>query len=168
MDFDKKKFKNVLHYLIFKCSKQSGVEKAVFDKLLYFSDFNFFELYETPLTNESYRKLPRGPVPVHFDLAIDELICDGKICVKKECISLGRIKSFYCSLKSPMVNLDSTESDVLVDVIDELGQMNSTELADYACNDMPFKACEENELIDYAFVFYRDFPFEKSQYSSFS
>ena len=42
-------------------------------KLLYFSDFDFYELYETKMTGETYKKLQRGPAPDNFDLAIIEL-----------------------------------------------------------------------------------------------
>lgn len=82
MDFIKEKFKDLLHYLIFRCGARNNVGKTVLYKLLYFSDFNFFELYEKSLTNESYRKLPRGPAPIHFDVAIDELIDEEKISVQ--------------------------------------------------------------------------------------
>lgn len=66
MDFDKDKFKEVLHYIIHKCGAKNNVGKTVLYKLSYFWDFNFFELYERLLTNESYRKLPRGPAPIHL------------------------------------------------------------------------------------------------------
>lgn len=65
--FDKEKFKEVLHYLISRCGYRNNVGKTVIFKLLYFSDFDFYELYETSLTGEKYIRKPQGPVPTHFD-----------------------------------------------------------------------------------------------------
>ena len=74
MEFDKDKFKNVLHFIIYKCGFRNTVGRTVLHKLLYFSDFNYYELNEESITNESYRKLERGPVPIHFESAISENI----------------------------------------------------------------------------------------------
>ena len=106
MEFDKNKFKSVLHYIIHRCRDRNNVGKTVLFKLLYFSDFNFFELYEKSLTNESYRKLPRGPAPIHFDLAISELKNEEKISIKTKILSVDRVMYTYNSLKEPSVDLD--------------------------------------------------------------
>lgn len=102
MDFNKEKFKEVLHYIINDCGTKKNVGKTVLYKLLYFSDFNFFELYEKSMTNESYRKLPRGPAPIHFDVAVKELIDEGKINMTTKNISLGRVMYNYSSLKKTL------------------------------------------------------------------
>ncbi len=166
VDFDKNKFKMVLHYIIYKCGNKNNVGKTVLFKLLYFSDFNYFELYEKPLTNESYRKLPRGPAPVHFDLAISELITEEKISVKSKVISLNTIMYNYNSLQEPILDLDEQELSVIDDVIDELSDMSANQISEYSHGDMPWKAAEDKQIIDYGFVFYRDSPYEKRSYES--
>nr|MBK9653258.1 helix-turn-helix domain-containing protein [Bacteroidota bacterium] len=57
------KFKNVLLYILERCAGKPNVGETVLYKLLYFSDFNYYELYEEHLTGAKYRKLPYGPVP---------------------------------------------------------------------------------------------------------
>ena len=42
--------------------------------------------------------------------------------------------------------------------------MNANQISEYSHGDMPWKATEDKEIIDYGFVFYRDFPYEKRQY----
>ena len=155
MNFNKDKFKNVLHYIIYKCGLKHNVGKTVLFKLLYFSDFNFFELYEKSLTNESYRKLSRGPAPIHFDLAIDELINENKIEVNIKELSSGKVMYNYSSLKDPLFNLKEEELIVIDEVINELSHMNAKQISEYSHGDMPWKATEENQIIDYGFVFYR-------------
>ncbi len=50
------KFKNVLLYILEKCAGKANVGEMVHYKLLYFSDFNYYELYEEHLTGANYRK----------------------------------------------------------------------------------------------------------------
>ena len=165
MNFNKDKFKNVLHYIIYKCGLKHNVGKTVLFKLLYFSDFNFFELYEKSLTNESYRKLSRGPAPIHFDLAIDELINENKIEVNIKELSSGKVMYNYSSLKDPLFNLKEEELIVIDEVINELSHMNAKQISEYSHGDMPWKATEENQIIDYGFVFYRDPKYVKREYN---
>lgn len=155
----------LLHYIIHRCGNRNTFGKTVLFKLLYFSDFNCFELYEKALTNESYRKLPHGPAPVHFNSAISELKKEGKISTKRKIISLNRVKYSYTSLKEPSVDFNNEELAVIDDVIDELGHMTSNRISEYSHGDMPWRATEEKEIIDYGFVFYRDLPYEKRQYN---
>ena len=52
-----KKFKNVLLYILERCAGKPNVGETVLYKLLYFSDFNYYELYEEQLTgalNKTY------------------------------------------------------------------------------------------------------------------
>ena len=65
IEFNNEKFKQVLHYIIHQCGSLENVGKTVLYKILYFTDFDYYELYEEKLTGESYRKLPLGPAPVH-------------------------------------------------------------------------------------------------------
>ena len=136
MDFNKEKFKEVLHYIINECGTKKNVGKTVLYKLLYFSDFNFFELYEKSMTNESYRKLPRGPAPIHFDVAVKELIDEGKINMTTKNISLGRVVYNYSSLKNPSIKLSEDELFVINEVINELSYMNANQISEYSHGDM--------------------------------
>lgn len=164
MNFDKEKFKNVLHYIISECGFKENVEKRVMFNLLYFADFNFFELYESALTNESYRKVPWGPEPIHFDLAIKELKNEEKIEITTKRLSLGRVIYNYISLKEPSSEFSNEELSVINDVILQLSDMNASQISEYSHGDMPWKATEDGKIIDYGFVFYRDPQYVKREY----
>ena len=82
-EFNKEKFKQVLHYIIASCGHIDNVGKTVLYKLSYFSDFNYYELYEEMLTGESYRRLPYGPAPIHFDDVVKELEAEDKVSQNK-------------------------------------------------------------------------------------
>lgn len=53
------KFKQVFLYILNKCAQKPNVGKTVLNKLLYFSDFNYFEKHMTSITGVEYIKLPR-------------------------------------------------------------------------------------------------------------
>ena len=84
MKFNKEKFIAVLSYIVSRCENKSNVGKTVICKLLYFSDFNFYELYEKAITNETYIKFERGPFPDHFKSITDEMINKGDLIISKQ------------------------------------------------------------------------------------
>lgn len=80
------KFKNVLLYILERCAGKPNVGETVLYKLLYFTEFNYYELYEEHLTGAQYRKLPYGPVPQKLDTIIGQMIEKGQ---------LQRVKTAY-------------------------------------------------------------------------
>lgn len=155
-EFDKEKFKQVLHYIIAQCELISSAGKTVLFKLPYFSEFNYYELYEEKMTGETYRNIDHGPAPQHFDLVIRELESEGKIS-RKDRDFHGRPQVKYRSLMKPETDLLSErELAVIDDVIAKHGFMNATEISDLSHKDIPYMATEDRAIIDYELVFYRD------------
>ena len=155
MDFNKEKFKMVLHYIINKCGFRNTVGRTVLHKLLYFSDFNYYELYEESITNESYKKLERGPVPVHFELAVSELMDENKIRMGKRRLPCGKVMNRYFSLKEPDIDLKEEELFVINKVIKDISHMNGKQIGEYSLYDEPVKQTADDDIIDYDLVFSR-------------
>jgi len=154
--FDKNKFKEVLHYIIFKCGNLDYIGKTVLYKLLYFSDFDYYEKFEKYLTGESYYSLPHGPAPLHFDDMVKELKEEGLI---KEIRATyhNHVQNKYLSLSEPKLSKVSAEEIKTVDkTIKKLCNMNATQVSAYSHSDMPWKATEPGEKLDYELVFYRN------------
>jgi len=159
MVFDRKKFESVLLYILGKCGSYPQVGKTVIYKLLYFSDFNYYELYEKHLTGESYRKIDMGPAPCNFNDIVDELINENKLqeveVLLDEEKDIKQIK--YLPLVDPDLSvLNAQEIEVINDVINEFSPMNASQISAHSHGDMPWKATEDKEIIDYELVFYRD------------
>lgn len=126
------KYKAVLHYIISKCGVKNNVGRVVINKLLYFSDFNFYELYETSLTGERYVKFKNGFVLTNFLELKEELVKEGKIKENKQFEQYS-----YSSLKEPDVSiLSENEINVINDVIDTISDMNAKEISDYLHGDL--------------------------------
>ena len=152
MDFKEEKFKNVLHYIIYKCGFRNTVGRTVLHKLLYFSDFNHYELYGESITNETYQKKERGPVPIHFESAMEELVDENKVRLGKRKLPCGKTMNRYFSLKEPEIDLNEDELSVINKVIKDISHMNGKQIGEYSLSDAPSKLTEENEIISYDLV----------------
>ena len=161
MDFNKEKFKMVLHYIINKSGVRNTVGRTVLHKLLYFSDFNHYELYEKSITNETYIKKSRGPIPIHFEEAIDELEAEQKITRGKRKLPCGKTMNRYYSIKEPSVDLTEDELAVIDKVIKEIGRLNGLMIGRHSLEDKPTKQAKEGEIIDYNLVFERNAKYSK-------
>jgi len=163
--FNKEKFKEVLHYIIDVCGKQDNIGKTVLYKLLYFSDFNFYELFEHKLTGEIYTKLPRGPGPKHFESTIEELKKEHKIKHTIKHYDHHAHQNRYISLKKPHTELlTNNEKQVIDNVLKKCSQMSSTQISNYSHEDLPWQATDLYTPIDYELVFYRTPEFSVRDY----
>jgi len=163
-EFDKQKFKQVLQYIIYRCGHLENVGSTVLYKLLYFVDFDYYELYEEKLTGEAYRRLPHGPAPCHFEEAVKELTAEGKI-VHVDAKFGGYDQQKFLSLKKPDVDaLSGRELQVVEDVVAKYSGMTGAQIGACSHSDMPYKATEDGSIIEYELVFYRDPLFSVREY----
>jgi len=158
------KFKNVLLYILERCAGKPNVGETVLYKLLYFSDFNYYELYEEHLTGAKYRKLPYGPVPQKFDTIIGQMIEKGQLQrVKTE--YHGYPQTRYLPLeKADLTELRASEKEIIDRVIEQMSDWSAAAISNYSHKDMPWLASKEGEEINYEFAFYRDAPFSVRNY----
>ena len=158
------KFKNVLLYILERCAGKPNVGETVLYKLLYFSDFNYYELYEEHLTGAKYRKLPYGPVPQKLDTIIGQMIEKGQLQrVKTE--YHGYPQTRYLPLeKADLTELRASEKEIIDRVIEQMSDWSAAAISNYSHKDMPWIASKEGEEINYELAFYRDAPFSVRNY----
>lgn len=165
LNFNEEKFKQVLHYIIHRCGHLENVGKTVLFKMLYFSDFNYYELQEKSITGETYVKLPLGPGPTHFDKIIEALKKEGKIKEERIKTPSGRIQFKFLCLVQPEKSLMTVdEKDVIDKNIEILSKFTATQISAYSHGDIPYRATKDGEDIDYELVFYRDPIFSVREY----
>lgn len=159
------KFKNILLYILNKCGGKANFGKTVLNKILYFSDFDFYEIYEEHLTGALYKKLPYGPVPEDIESILSFMVEKGQLKrFETEYGSYPQTK--YIALQeADLRNLQAHEKDILDKVIDKYSDWTATKLSEYSHKDMPWLASEEGEVIDYELAFYREEPFSARNYS---
>ncbi|KAA3637885.1 MAG: DUF4065 domain-containing protein [Bacteroidetes bacterium] len=158
------KMKNVLLYLLERCAGKPNVGETVLYKLLYFADFNYYELYEEHMTGARYRKLPYGPVPQKLSSLLNRMIDEGELKrVKTEYHGFGQTR--YLPLeKSDLTQLKASEKEVLDKVIDQFSDWSASAISDYSHKDMPWLASGEGDDIDYELAFYREAPYSVRNY----
>jgi len=158
------KFKNVLLYILERCAGKPNVGETVLYKLLYFVDFNYFEKYEEHLTGSQYRKLPYGPVPQKLEAIINQMIERNQLQRLKTEYH-GYVQIRYIPLeKSDLTELSAAEKDTIDQVIGRFSDWSAAAISEYSHQDMPWKATENGEIMDYELVFYRDPPFSVRTY----
>lgn len=159
-----KKFKNILLYILEKCAGKPNVGETLLYKLLYFSDFNYYEIYEEHLSGAEYRKLPFGPVPQNFDTIIATMI-EHKQLKRFKTKYHGFNQTRYFPLEKPNLStFSASEKDVIDKVIDQYSDWSAKAISDYSHKDMPWLASHEGEIIDYELAFYRESPFSVRNY----
>lgn len=159
-----KKFKNVLLYILERCAGKPNVGETVLYKLLYFSDFNYYELYEEHLTGAKYRKLPFGPVPQKLDAIIHQMMEEGEI-ERIKVPYFDKVQTRYIPLVSAdLKTMNGAEKEVIDKVIEQLSDWSAAAISNYSHQDMPWRASKEGEEISYELAFYRDAPFSVRNY----
>jgi transcriptional regulator with XRE-family HTH domain len=158
------KFKNVLLYILERCAGKPNVGETVLYKLLYFSDFNYYELYEEHLTGAKYRKLPYGPVPQKVDSIIQQMLEKGQLKrIKTE--YHGLLQTRYIPLqKTDLTELKASEKEVIDRVIEQMSDWSAAMISDYSHKDLPWEASDEGKDISYELAFYRELPYSVRVY----
>jgi transcriptional regulator with XRE-family HTH domain len=160
------KFKNILLYLLERCGGKPNVGETVLYKLLYFADFNYYELYEEHLTGAKYRKLPYGPVPQKLDAIIAQMMENNQLQRLKTDFH-GYPQTRYLPLvKADLTQLKASEKEVLDKVIGQYSDWSAAAISNYSHKDMPWLASKDGEYIDYELAFYREAPFSVRNYGN--
>ena len=156
--FNKKKFKETVLFLLSQSPNKTIEGKKKLAKLLYFSDFNFFEVYEKPVTGATYRALPMGPVPDELDSIIKEME-KKTITVEEKDIGLENDMMVF-SLKDrekdlTLNSLSDEEKQVIRKVYSDYGNVSGGVLEKISHSEAPYNAVVQGEYIPYELSFYR-------------
>ncbi|WP_396150866.1 type II toxin-antitoxin system antitoxin SocA domain-containing protein [Flavobacterium sp.] len=158
------KMKNILLYILERCAGKPNVGETVLYKLLYFSDFNYYELYEEQLTGASYRKLPFGPVPQNLDIIINDMIESEQI-QRLRTDYHGYLQTRYIPLvKADLTGFKASEKEVIDRVIEQMSDWSALAVSNYSHKDIPWMVSKDGEEINYELAFYREPPFSVRNY----
>jgi transcriptional regulator with XRE-family HTH domain len=141
-DLQVNKFKNVLLYILEKCAGEPNIGETFLYKLLYFSDFNYYELYEEQLTGATYRKLLR---------------------VKTEYCGYPQTR-YFPLVKADLTQLKASEKDVIDRVIEQMRNWSAEAISNYSHKDLPWEVTDEGKDISYELALYRELPFSVRVY----
>lgn len=160
----KSKFKEVLLYLLEQVAGKPNIGETVLYKLLYFSDFNYYEKFEEQLTGAKYIKNHFGPTPVAFKGILEEMIKGGEVAIDKNKYH-GYTQTRYLALRKPdLRQINGAEKEVIDDVLCKLSDLSAKQISEYSHEDTPWKIAEEGKPIDLEAVFYRSPAYSVREY----
>lgn len=160
------KFKQILLYILEKCAGKPNVGETVLYKLLYFSEFNYYEVYEEHMIGATFKKLPFGPVPQKLDSILNKMVEKGELKMIKT-LYFDLPQKRYIPLKKPdLTLLKASEKEIIDQVVNLLSDFSAKAISDYSHKDMPWKATKDGEIIDYELAFYREPPFSARVYDN--
>ena len=84
MEFDPKKFKRLVHYIVWKVGKDAWFGATKLNKVLWFADARAYALTGQPITGETYTRGEFGPVPAHIMPVRAELVREKAIRITEE------------------------------------------------------------------------------------
>lgn len=143
-------------YTIKKVGAKPNVGQTVLYKLLYFIDFDYYELFETQLMGLKYIKNTFGLTPIDFAKLIKEMEKSGEIeAIKTKIFSIDMAK--YLPLIEPDLSLLSAQELAHIDkILEKHSDKSAKELSDFSYKDVPWISASDKEQIDYEAAFYRN------------
>lgn len=152
------KLRHVLLYILERCAGKPNVGETVLCKLLYFSDFNYFEQYLEPITGIVYRKLPYGPVPRDLDRIMSRMIGENALQrVKCKYQGFSQIR-FMPLQKADLRVLKASEKETIDKVIEQMSDWSAATISTYSHSDIPWTMSRLGCDIDYALALRREPP----------
>lgn len=165
--FNYEKFKNSFLYVLEKTAGKTNINEQMLFNLLYFCDFNYYEIYDTQLTSIQYKKILNNPIPENIDKIIQQIINEEAIIriktkANKSKLNLTRLIPLQ---KADLQILKASEKEIIDNVIDQMSNWSITAIESYTQKDMPLIATKENDIINYEFAFYREAPYSVRFYN---
>ena len=155
MRFDREKYIDLIMYIVSQCHRKPNFGKTVLCSILYFIDFNYYEVYGELPTNETYIKSKRGIRPAHFREISEELISKNYLFFRKEPYYNRTIYRYYLII-IPNLKFSPEELEIINYSISRLSNENATTITKYAKKDPPISIADFGDEIDFRYVFSRD------------
>jgi len=160
------KFKEALLYILEKVGAKPNVDETVLYKLLYFIDFDFYELYEEQFIGATYIKNTYGPTPIEFRKIVDQMIDNGEVEQVKSQYFKKPQRKYLPRRSADLSELNARELHVIDTVLDRLSHMSATAISDYSHKDVPWLITADKAPIEYESVFYRTPGFSVRDYQN--
>jgi hypothetical protein len=153
MQFDREKFKSLMHYVIARAGDRDGFGAVKLYKVLWFADARAYMLSGGPITGETYIREKYGPVPVHALGVIDELARDGAIRVWNDVYYNRPIRRFS-SLRSPdRLTLTADQRSIVEYWLKHIAEDHTAESISEETHDLAWEIAQLGETLPYHAIF---------------
>ena len=146
----------ILAYLRLAANTKGSVTKTKLAKLLYLADFGWFYDKMESMSGMPYRRITYGPVPDMYFRALDELEENGKIAINRTEDGHILISENQSNAKNSLDQINDTEMVLIKKIAVKWRDKKTAEIVNFTHNQLPYKICEENEIIPYGLITQED------------
>jgi transcriptional regulator with XRE-family HTH domain len=146
----------LLAYLRHAASAKGSVTKTKLAKLLYLADFGWFYDKLESMSGMPYRKITYGPVPDMYFRALDELEESGQITIDRAADGHILISENQTNAKNRLDQLSGSEMDLIKKIATRWKDKKTAEIVNFTHNQLPYKICQDNEIIPYGLITQED------------
>ena len=151
----KAKYKQAILGILNSPANNTLLGKVKLFKLLYYIDFDHYQAYKTSVTGDMYQKQPYGPVPMHAQEILSEMVAEGLLTTH-----LRQLGKYQQHVFDPLTTLDASaftasEMYVLEQVAQKWANHSMSEIVAATHGEAPWRAVDMGEEIPYALAFYR-------------
>lgn len=151
------RYKELVLYICEQCVDDPTFSRLKLLKILFYSDFESFGRYGSPITGVAYRKYPFGPAPAAFGRMEDEMLSEGMIrIIRKRVYDHSRQR--LLPLQDPNFDLFSARDiSIVSEWIRFFWNKTAREISRFS-HRRPWKLAQDSELIPYEAVFISNDP----------
>jgi hypothetical protein len=153
MDFDRNKFKALLHYVVWRAGDRDGFGAPKLYKVLWFSDARAFMLTKEPITGETYVREKFGPLPEHALGIIAELERDGAIRCWADQYYNRSIRRFKSLRQPDRLSLDDRQREIVDYWIHHISFDHTATSISEDSHDLAWEIAKMGEEIPYYAIF---------------
>lgn len=146
----------ILAYLRHAADSDGKITKTKLAKLLYLADFAWFYDELESMSGMQYRKNHYGPVPDMYFRALDELEENGIIIINRTAEGPILISENKTLQKEDLNQINSKELNLIKKIAAKWINKRTNEIVAFTHNQLPYKICEENEIIPYGLITQED------------
>jgi uncharacterized phage-associated protein len=151
------KFKQVLLHMLSKIGGKPNIGQTVLYKLLYFIDFDYYEMFEEQLIGARYIKNTHGPTPTAFVKIVRELERENRLeVIKSKFYQYPQTK--YLVNPNEHIDISALSGREIAHIdweLNRLSDLAATQISALSHKDTPWVVAKDKEVIDYEYVFYR-------------
>lgn len=145
----------LLLYLLQQTAGNMNITEKDIPKLMYFCDFNYYEIYEEQLSGSSYFKMNNNVRIENFQQVISALIKNKNLIRIEIQQDQKKEKKLLALSSSNLKCLNAAELEITQQVISSFQGWSAQKISEYLMGDIPLKVTETGNLISYNLAFYR-------------
>jgi len=146
----------ILAFLRLAKDADGRIPKTKLAKLLYLADFSWFYGKLESMSGMQYRKIQYGPVPDMYFRALDELEENGLIKINRTADGPILISENETVQKSDLGQIGAEELGLIKKIAAKWKNKRTNEIVAFTHNQLPYKICEDNEIIPYGLITQED------------